>query len=211
MFLEHGGVIFGNIIKKIMVGFLNYFKTKPRTETWLKYGRISLRPLSELDPKAWKRVQTHFRDSEISYLNGTPPNRMPLWFLKRLLITDSRRPDRSTYGIYDEFEDYIGTIELYDIRYEHATLGIIIGEKNRWNRGYGPEAIKALLGYAFGKLHLERVRLSTFSYNARAQAAFKKIGFVEARRVSTGNGRIDVHMQIDKKTWLEQQLLYEKS
>lgn len=193
-----------------MVGFLNYFKTKPRTESWLKYGRISLRPLSELDQKDWKRVHNHFRDPEISYLNGTPPNRMPLWFLKRILKADSQRPDRATYGIFDERDDYIGTIELYDIRYDHATLGIIIGEKTQWNRGYGPEAIKALLGYAFGKLHLEKVRLSTFSDNARAQAAFKKIGFAEVRRVSSGNGRIDIHMEIPKKLWLDHQLIHEK-
>jgi RimJ/RimL family protein N-acetyltransferase len=190
-----------------MVGFFNTFKTKSQIETWLQYGRVSLRPLVELDQKAWKRVQAHFRDSEISYLNGTPPNRMPLWFLKRLLKADSRRPDRSTYGVYDQWNEYIGTIELYDIRFDHATLGIIIGEKTHWNEGYGPEAIKALLGYAFGKLHLDKVRLSTFADNPRAQTAFKKVGFVEVKRVQTGNSRVDVHMSISKATWLEQQLL----
>jgi RimJ/RimL family protein N-acetyltransferase len=192
-----------------MLGFFNNFKDKPRVEMWLKYGRVSLRPLSELDQKAWKRVQAHFRDSEIAHLNGTPPNRMPLWFLKRLLKADSRRPDRSTYGIYDERSDYIGTIELYDIRFDYATLGIIIGEKSHWSKGYGSEAIKALLSYAFGKLHLERVKLSTFADNPRAQAAFKKLGFIEIRRISTGSGRADVQMEIRKKTWLEQQLLNE--
>jgi RimJ/RimL family protein N-acetyltransferase len=192
---------------RIMVGFLNYFKAKPRVESWLRYGRVSLRPLSELDQKAWKRVQSHFRDTEISHLNGTPPNRMPLWFLKRLLKADSHRPDRATYGIFDEQSDYIGTIELYDIRYDYATLGIIIGEKTHWNKGYGPEAIQALLSYAFGKLHLERVKLSTFADNLRAQTAFRKIGFLEMRQISTGNGRTDVQMEMNKNTWLEQQLL----
>jgi RimJ/RimL family protein N-acetyltransferase len=88
-----------------------------------------------------------------------------------------------------------------------ATLGIIIGEKSHWSRGYGPEAIEALLGYAFGKLHLERVKLNTFSDNERAQAAFKKIGFLELRRVSAGSGRVDVQMEMQKKVWLEGQLL----
>jgi RimJ/RimL family protein N-acetyltransferase len=191
-----------------MVGFFtNRQERQARVADYLRYERVCLKPLSELDQKAWKRVQSHFRDTEISHLNGTPPNRMPLWFLKRLLKADSRRTDRATYGIYDERDEYIGTIELYDIRYDTATLGIIIGEKTHWSRGYGPEAIGALLGYAFNKLNLERVKLNTFSDNERAQAAFKKIGFTELRRVTAGSGRIDVQMDIQKTVWLERQLV----
>jgi RimJ/RimL family protein N-acetyltransferase len=191
-----------------VVGFFtNRWQRPARVAEYLRYGRVCLKPLSDLEQKDWRRVQSHFRDSEISYLNGTPPNRMPLWFLKRLLKADSRRPDRATYGIYDERNEYIGTIELYDIRYDVATLGIIIGEKTHWSRGYGPEAIEALLNYAFNKLSLERVKLNTFSDNVRAQAAFKKLGFSELRRVSAGNGRIDVQMDVQKTVWLERQMI----
>ncbi|HEX7021967.1 MAG TPA: GNAT family N-acetyltransferase, partial [Trueperaceae bacterium] len=107
----------------------------------LRFKRVTLRPLSEVDQQAWRRIHAHFRDPEIARLNGTPPNRMPLWLLKRVLKADSRRPDRETFGIFDEEDAYIGTIELYDIGYRSATLGIIIGEKSHWSRGYGPEAI----------------------------------------------------------------------
>jgi RimJ/RimL family protein N-acetyltransferase len=126
---------------------------------------------------------------------------MPLWFLKRVLKADSRRADRATFGIFDEHDEYIGTIELYDIGYSIATLGIIIGEKSHWSKGYGPEAIQALLAHAFGELHLGRVKLSTFADNLRAQAAFKKAGFVELRRTGNGNGRTDVHMEISVTAW----------
>jgi RimJ/RimL family protein N-acetyltransferase len=191
-----------------VVGFFtNRQEKQARVADYLRYGRVCLQPLPKLDQRAWKRVQSHFRDTEISHLNGTPPNRMPLWFLKRLLKADSRRPDRATYGIYDERDEYIGTIELYDIRYDTATLGIIIGEKTHWGRGYGPEAMSALLTYAFNKLNLERVKLNTFSDNERAQAAFKKLGFMELRRVNAGSGRIDVQMDIHKGAWLERQVL----
>ena len=168
----------------------------------LAHGRVQLLPLRELDQQAWRRVQAHFRDPEISHLNGTPPNRMPLWLLKRALKADSLRRDRETFGILDETGAYIGTIELYDIRYDVATLGIIIGEKSHWSRGYGPEAITALLEFAFGALGLSRMRLSTFGDNLRAQQAFKKVGFHEVRRVPTGNGRIDVQMELSRSDWL---------
>lgn len=168
-----------------------------------KHGRVQLKPLKDLDKHAWQRIHAHFRDPEIAYLNGTPPNRMPLWLLRRVLKADSRRADRDTFGVYDEHGDYIGTIELYDIRYDTATLGIIIGEKSHWSKGYGPEAIAALLKYAFHDLNLRYINLNTFADNSRAQAAFKKVGFKELRRVHSGNrGRIDVRMRISKESWL---------
>lgn len=167
-----------------------------------RHGRVLLRPLHELDRDAWRRVQCHFRDPEIAHLNGTPPNRMPLWLLKRVLKADARRHDRATFGIFDEVDTYIGTVELYDVRGSSATLGIIIGEKSHWSRGYGPEAIHALLGHAFRELGLERVRLSTFADNGRAQAAFRKAGFRETRRTASGSGRTDVHMEVWRDAWL---------
>lgn len=166
------------------------------------FGRVRLQPLDEIDAPAWRRVHQHFRDPEISYLNGTPPNRMPLWLLKRILRADTRRSDRLTFGVFDEHHEYIGTIELYDIRGTKATLGIIIGEKSHWGRGYGPEAIAALLDYAFNVLGLDLIRLSTFDDNPRAQAAFKKVGFREVKRVPASGGRVDVQMELHKGGWL---------
>lgn len=166
------------------------------------FGRVRLRPLDRLGREDWRRVQAHFRDPEIAHLNGTPPNRLPLWLLRRLLKADARRADRATFGIFDEDDAYIGTVELYELRGASATLGIIIGERSHWNRGYGPEAMHALLGHAFQDLGLEKVRLSTFGDNERAQAAFRKVGFLEVRRVRASNGRTDVQMEIWRDAWL---------
>src|SRR6056297_594619 len=138
------------------------------------FGRVRLRPLEELRREDWRRVQVHFRDPEIAHLNGTPPNRLPLWLLRRVLKADARRADRATFGVYDEDDAYIGTVELYDLRGTSATLGIIIGERSHWNRGYGPEAMHALLDHAFR----------------------------EVRRVPAREGRTDVQMEIWRDAWL---------
>ncbi len=170
------------------------------------WGRVTLRPLDEFTEQDWRRLQTHFRDPEISYLNGTPPNRMPLWLLKRLLRADAQRHDRATFGIFDERDDFIGTTELYDVRAGSATLGIIIGEKSHWSRGYGPEAMRALLTYAFAHLGLDLVRLETFGDNERAQSAFRKVGFHEVRRKAGQSGRVDVFMELSRSAWREIQV-----
>ncbi|MDZ7705574.1 MAG: GNAT family N-acetyltransferase [Trueperaceae bacterium] len=169
----------------------------------LRFRRVVLKPLADIDQEAWRRVHSHFRDPDIAYLNGTPPSRMPLWLLKRVLKADSRRSDRATYGVFDDLGDYIGTIELYDLGRTTATLGIIIGERTHWGKGYGTEAIRALLTYAFEGLGLELIKLNTFADNLRAQAAFKKVGFTEMRRLSASGGRIDVQMQISEARWAE--------
>lgn len=165
------------------------------------YGRVTLRPLEEFSESDWRRLQSHFRDPEIAYLNGTPPSRVPLWLLKRLLRSDARRSDRATFGIFDERDEFIGTTELYDVRGRQGTLGIIIGERSHWSHGYGPEAMHALLGYAFEVLGLEVVRLNTFGDNLRAQAAFRKVGFQEVERRTEETGRIDVRMELPRATW----------
>ena len=126
---------------------------------------------------------------------------MPLWLLKRLLRSDSQRTDRATFGIFDERDDFIGTTELYDVRGTEGTLGIIIGERTHWSAGYGPEAMHALLTYAYEELGLTLVRLETFGDNLRSQRAFKKVGFVETDRRVDANGRVDVRMELTRERW----------
>ena len=104
---------------------------------------------------------------------------------------------------YHQYPEYIGTVELYDMNRQEATLGIIIGEKDYWSKGYGPEAIHALLYHAFDTLGLKRVKLNTYGDNIRAQRSFKRIGFVETKRVKNYKGREDIYMEIKIDAWRE--------
>jgi RimJ/RimL family protein N-acetyltransferase len=56
-------------------------------------------------------------------------------------------------------------------------LGIIIGDKGHWGRGYGSDAIGALLRWAFDNLNLNRIHLTVWSYNTRAIRCYEKCGF----------------------------------
>jgi diamine N-acetyltransferase len=74
---------------------------------------------------------------------------------------------------------YIGNVGLHDIEGENrrALLGIIIGEKAYWGQGYGTDAIRTMLGWAFGYLNLNRVYLTVYEYNERAIRCYLKSGF----------------------------------
>ena len=63
-----------------------------------------------------------------------------------------------------------------------AMLGIVIGEKAYWDKGYGQDAIRLLLDYGFNLLNLSSIMLGTFSYNRRAIACYQKVGFKEIGR-----------------------------
>lgn len=74
---------------------------------------------------------------------------------------------------------HIGNVGLHRIDWKNrvATLGIVIGERGYWGKGYGTEAVKTMLRYAFGELGLNRVELETYSFNPRAQRCYKRAGF----------------------------------
>lgn len=64
-----------------------------------------------------------------------------------------------------------------DLKNRHAECIIDIGEKEYWGKGYGREAMKLLLDYAFLEMNLHRVSLRVFSFNEKAIKLYERIGF----------------------------------
>lgn len=74
---------------------------------------------------------------------------------------------------------HIGNIKLDQITMMHrvALLGMLIGEAEYRGKGYGQEVIRLILGHAFNKMGLNRVRLSVHTQNLRAIKCYEKSGF----------------------------------
>lgn len=109
-----------------------------------------------------------------------------------------------TFSIVTLDEDkVIGNIGLegVDPVNRRATLGIMIGEKESRNKGFGTEAIKLLLDFAFNYLNLNNVMLIYLECNERAKRCYEKVGFKEfgrRRNAKFLNGKYydDVYMDI---------------
>ena len=56
-------------------------------------------------------------------------------------------------------------------------MSISLGDFANWGKGYGNEATRLALGFAFNELHLHRVQLTVFDYNPRAIHLYEKLGF----------------------------------
>jgi RimJ/RimL family protein N-acetyltransferase len=107
-------------------------------------------------------------------------------------------------------ERTIGGIGLDGIRWMHGDtfVGIGIGDREYWGKGYGTDAMKIILCYAFTELNLHRVTLDVFEYNQRGVRSYEKAGFVaegRARGVMLREGRRwDVlFMGILREDWLK--------
>lgn len=74
---------------------------------------------------------------------------------------------------------HIGNCGFHAIDWKNrkTEVGVVIGEKDHWCRGYGTDAMRVLLRVAFDELNLNRVSLNVFSFNRRAIAAYEKVGF----------------------------------
>lgn len=95
---------------------------------------------------------------------------------------EGRRGDSNTFifGIRPlNDETLIGTVELDGILWPHRVcgLGIAIGERANWGRGYGYEAAQLALAFAFDELNLHRVTATVFAYNERSIHLVEKAGF----------------------------------
>jgi len=90
----------------------------------------------------------------------------------------------------------IGLIELDGIRWAHGDcwVGIGLGEREYWGKGYGTDAMRVILRYAFAELNLHRVSLSVFEYNSRAVRSYEKAGFAV-------EGRVRQFLQRDGRRW----------
>ena len=129
------------------------------------------------------------RDSEYMRLQSSWPTR--LWSQKQAKEAlrdwmEHERPDEMEFVIRTLAEDRpIGSIGLDGIRWSHGDtfVGIGIGEREYWGKGYGTDAMRIMLRYAFMELNLHRVSPNVYEYNPRAIRSYEKAGFtVEGRQ-----------------------------
>ena len=90
----------------------------------------------------------------------------------------------------------IGDIDLGGVDWVNgdAFVGIGLGEREYWGNGYGTDAMRVVLRYAFTELNLHRVSLDVFEYNPRACRSYEKAGF-------TLEGRAREYLHREGRRW----------
>src|SRR5256885_14239392 len=76
---------------------------------------------------------------------------------------------------------HVGNASIHDIDWVSRTgwFGLFIGEPAAWNRGFGTDAIRTLVRFAFEEMNLRKLRIHVFDYNEKAKHVLLAQGFVE--------------------------------
>lgn len=92
--------------------------------------------------------------------------------------------DRTFFAIVTKDGGHIGNTNFFDVSAENrsAELGIMIGDRACWSRGYGTDALLTLLRFGFDEMNLNRVELNVFATNEHAIRCYERCGFVTEGR-----------------------------
>jgi len=98
-------------------------------------------------------------------------------WIETALGTDNQR--NKTFALETKDGVYLGGIGLHKIDWENsnAEVGIVIGKKEYWNKGYGTDAMMAILDFGFNQMNLHRIYLRVFEFNQRGIRSYEKCGF----------------------------------
>ena len=149
---------------------------------------------------AWSRDSEFLRLLQTNVARPWTPDSLRHWQAELL---DGDQPSAKAYlfAIRALADDrLLGTIDLSINEWHHRDgwIGIAIGERADWGQGYGSEALRLLLRYAFLELNLFKVSLSVFGYNPRAIHVYEKLGFVHEgqmrERLLRDGRRYDLHL-----------------
>jgi RimJ/RimL family protein N-acetyltransferase len=157
--------------------------------------------LAAADPQELSKVFSNWsRDSELMRLFGSGPARTysahatQSFYEKEL---DASSENHSWFSIRALDDDrLLGETDL-QVDYwsaREAFIGIGIYNREDWGKGFGTEAMKLALRFAFLELNLYRVSLTVFEYNPRAIRSYEKAGFQH-------EGRLRGALLKDGKRW----------
>jgi RimJ/RimL family protein N-acetyltransferase len=141
-------------------------------------ARIYLRPISVSDVDGpyykWMNDPEVTRFLEARFSKNTKPA------MKEFVASALKNPDVLFLAIVLKDGDrHIGNVKLGPINRQHTygDVGIIIGEKDCWGKGYATEALKLLSDYAFKTLGLHKLTAGCYAANVGSAKAFLAAGF----------------------------------
>lgn len=145
---------------------------------FLTGDKVYLRALIESDAEGpysrWLNDKEVTKYLESGYFPNTTESLKD--YIKRYSNTDKAL----MLGIIEKSSDrHIGNIKLEPINWVHRTgvIGIMIGEKDCYGKGYATEAIKLVLEHGFNRLNLRKISLGVVADNAAAKRVYEKLGF----------------------------------
>ena len=144
-------------------------------------GRVRLRPFEPSDAELYRRWRADAEPMALAGWNDRAPLSLAQSAARMNRLATDQGKDYFTFLICLLADERpIGEVTLAELDRINgsAELGIFIGEVDEWGKGYGTDAINAIVGFGFAEQRLERIWLEVWTENARALRAYEKAGFV---------------------------------
>jgi RimJ/RimL family protein N-acetyltransferase len=154
----------------------SFFSASTR-QPLLSGSKVRLRPKRLQDATndyIWRR------DVELCRLDAAAPISCSFEEFLENYVEELHRPNRSYRFTIETLDGrHIGNFSYFNIdeTKKEAEMGIMIGDRAYWNRGYGSDAVLTSLNHIFSQTDLKRIHLKTLTWNIKAQKCFQKCGF----------------------------------
>ena len=143
----------------------------------IKGNKVIIRGKKPSDAENDYRWQT---DDELSALDAMMPSTMSFREFYREYVNWLRHPyeGRITFGVDTPDGRHIANCVYYNVDEvnRETEIGIMIGDRDYWDKGYGTDIIATLINYVFSLQKFDRIYLKTLEGNFRAQRCFEKCG-----------------------------------
>jgi RimJ/RimL family protein N-acetyltransferase len=147
-------------------------------------------------------------DPELARLDAAHVLSIPYSYYLTEYTEELLSPSTTSYRFAIDTLDgeHIGNCSYYNVNRSkgEAELGIMIGNRDYWNKGYGADAVTTLVNYIFRRTKLNRIHLKTLDWNFRAQKCFQKCGFTPYRTLAR-DGYNFLLMEISREQWEKRQ------
>ena len=173
-------------------------------------GSIISGSKTRLREKKLTDVRNDYRwqaDPELAKLDAAPVLIMSFSLYLLDYATALHQSHSNRYPLADRTLDgkHIGNCTCYDIdeKKGEAQLGIMIGNRDYWDKGYGTDAVNTMVDYVFRTTRLKRLYLKTLDWNLRAQKCFARCGFTPFGHLRR-NGYDFTLMELKREQWEKQ-------
>ena len=143
-------------------------------------------------------------DSELARLDAAPELNIPFSLYLLDYAAELHRPRSHRYPLAVETLEgrHIGNFTCYDIdeKKGEAQLGIMIGDRDYWDKGYGADTIETIVDHLFRTTAFRRLYLKTLDWNLRAQKCFSRCGFTPCGDMRR-NGYHFRLMELTREQW----------
>lgn len=158
----------------------------------------------------WQRDTEFHRLADSAPADLTSEKKLKAWIEKN--IEAGFKPERYPFSIRTLADDkLIGFLGLgLNLIHSEVWIGIGIGDRENWGKGYGTDAMKLALQFSFMELGAQRVSLGLHEYNVRALKSYEKAGFrLEGRTrqdvLHEGKRTDTLWMGVLRDEWLQMQ------